>query len=200
MNFFEIAQNRQSCRNYDAGKAVEQEKLDKILETARLAPSACNGQPYLITVCKGDAAKEVAKATTGMGMNKFAADVDAAESFDADKRCVEIIDYLKGKASQVVFKLTKPMAKERAIVDFPTPPFPAQTAKILGVDTPKVACISASEQVLPSVISSTEGAILAKMGDRGQLGKVIVDGTVADGVISGGTEMTWEEVKTNYLN
>ncbi len=74
MNFFEIAQNRQSCRNYDAGKAVEQEKLDKILETARLAPSACNGQPYLITVCKGDAAREVAKATTGMGMNKFAAD------------------------------------------------------------------------------------------------------------------------------
>lgn len=74
MNFSEIAQNRQSCRNYDAEKAVEQEKLDKILETARLSPSACNGQPYLITVCKGDAAKEVAKATMGMGMNKFAAD------------------------------------------------------------------------------------------------------------------------------
>jgi phosphate butyryltransferase len=52
----------------------------------------------------------------------------------------------------------------------------AQTAKILGVDVPKVACITASEQVLPSVPSSTEGAILAKMGDRGQLGKVIVDG------------------------
>ena len=55
----------------------------------------------------------------------------------------------------------------------------AQTAKILGVDTPKIACISASEQVLPSVISSTEGAILAKMGDRGQLGKVIVDGPLS---------------------
>ena len=74
MNFSEIAQNRQSCRNYDAGKMVEQEKLDKILETARLSPSACNGQPYLITVCRGDAAKEVARATMGMGMNKFAAD------------------------------------------------------------------------------------------------------------------------------
>ncbi len=55
----------------------------------------------------------------------------------------------------------------------------AQTAKILGVETPKVACISASEQVLPSVPSSTEGAILAKMGDRGQLGKVIVDGPLS---------------------
>ena len=55
----------------------------------------------------------------------------------------------------------------------------AQTAKILGVETPKVACISASEQVLPSVPSSTEGAILAKMGDRGQLGKAIVDGPLS---------------------
>ena len=55
----------------------------------------------------------------------------------------------------------------------------AQTAKILGVETPKVACISASEQVLPSVPSSTESAILAKMGDRGQLGKVIVDGPLS---------------------
>ena len=55
----------------------------------------------------------------------------------------------------------------------------AQTAKILGVDVPKIACISASEQVLPTVISSTEGAILAKMADRGQLGKVIVDGPLS---------------------
>ena len=55
----------------------------------------------------------------------------------------------------------------------------AQTAKILGVETPKIACITASEQVLPTVPSSTEGAILAKMGDRGQLGKVIVDGPLS---------------------
>ncbi len=46
----------------------------------------------------------------------------------------------------------------------------AQTAKLLGIATPKIACIAPSEQLLPSVISSTEGAILAKMGDRGQLG------------------------------
>lgn len=74
MNFTEIANNRQSCRAYDAGRAVEQEKLDAILESARLAPSACNGQPYLMTVCRGESAKAVAKATQGMGMNKFASD------------------------------------------------------------------------------------------------------------------------------
>jgi len=73
MNFLEIAQNRQSCRNYDENRSVEQEKLDAVLEAARLAPSACNGQPYRLTVCRGQAAKDVAKAATGMGMNKFAA-------------------------------------------------------------------------------------------------------------------------------
>ena len=74
MNFREIAENRQSCRSYDAEHAVEEEKLCRVLESARLAPSACNGQPYHITVCKGEAAKKVAKATQGMGMNKFATD------------------------------------------------------------------------------------------------------------------------------
>ena len=74
MNFTEIANNRQSCRAYDAEKAVEQEKLDAILDSARLSPSACNGQPYLMTVCRGESAKAVAKAVQGMGMNKFASD------------------------------------------------------------------------------------------------------------------------------
>lgn len=72
MNFTEIALNRQSCRSYDEDRPVEEEKLLKIMESARLAPSACNGQPYHFTVCRGDLAKEVAKATMGMGMNKFA--------------------------------------------------------------------------------------------------------------------------------
>ena len=54
-----------------------------------------------------------------------------------------------------------------------------QTARLLGIDTPKIACIAPSEQVLPSVPSSTEGAILAKMGDRGQLGNVIIDGPLS---------------------
>ena len=48
-------------------------------------------------------------------LNKFKADVEAADGFDADKRCVEIIDYLKEKASQVVYTLTKRIAKEKAI-------------------------------------------------------------------------------------
>ena len=73
MDFLEIANARQSCRSYDETKAVEPEKLQKVLEAARLAPSACNGQPYTLTVCTGEKAKEVALLTRGMGgMNKFA--------------------------------------------------------------------------------------------------------------------------------
>ena len=73
MNFMEIANTRQSCRSYDETRPVEPEKLEAILEAARLAPSACNGQPYHFTVCRGEKAKAVAKLTMGMGMNKFAA-------------------------------------------------------------------------------------------------------------------------------
>ena len=73
MNFMEIAQNRQSCRSFDPSRPVEQEKLDAILEAVRLAPSACNGQPYFLTVCRDEKAKEVAAATATLGMNKFAA-------------------------------------------------------------------------------------------------------------------------------
>lgn len=72
MNFMEIARVRQSCRSYDEERAVEPEKIAAMLEAAQLAPSACNGQPYHFTVCRGETAKEVAKATAGLGMNKFA--------------------------------------------------------------------------------------------------------------------------------
>ena len=72
MDFLEIANYRQSCRSYDETRPVEDSKLNAILEAGQLAPSACNGQPYHITVCKGQAAKEVAAACQGMGMNKFA--------------------------------------------------------------------------------------------------------------------------------
>jgi len=74
MDFMSIVNERQSVRAYEEGRMVEQEKIDSILEAARLSPSACNGQPYHVTVCKGEAAKKVAELCIGRGgMNKFAA-------------------------------------------------------------------------------------------------------------------------------
>ncbi len=75
MNFTEIANKRQSCRKYNAEKPVEDEKIQAILESAILSPSACNSQPYHITVCKGDSAKKIADATMGPSINKFTNDV-----------------------------------------------------------------------------------------------------------------------------
>jgi len=41
--------------------------------------------------------------------------IEASETVDLDARCLEIVDYLKEKASLVVYKVTKAMAKEKAI-------------------------------------------------------------------------------------
>ena len=48
-------------------------------------------------------------------INKFKVDVENAPSIDVDKRCVDLVDYFKANASQIVYKLTKSIAKEKAI-------------------------------------------------------------------------------------
>lgn len=49
MDFLSLAKQRCSIRSYKEQK-VEQEKIDAILEAARVAPSACNKQPIRIAV------------------------------------------------------------------------------------------------------------------------------------------------------
>ena len=75
MSFLELAKKRQSTRSYDKERAVEDGKLERILEAARLAPSACNAQPYHLTVCTGSRAEQIADAVSGVGINRFAPDV-----------------------------------------------------------------------------------------------------------------------------
>ena len=48
-------------------------------------------------------------------VNKFKADIETVATIDVDKRCEELVDYFKQKASQVVYKLTQRIAKEKAI-------------------------------------------------------------------------------------
>lgn len=74
MDFLKLASERYSCRKYDKEREIPKETLDRILEAGRLSPSACNGQPYHLTVCHAEAAHKVAKEVMGMGMNKFASD------------------------------------------------------------------------------------------------------------------------------
>ncbi|MCL1908544.1 MAG: phosphate acyltransferase [Holophagaceae bacterium] len=53
------------------------------------------------------------------------------------------------------------------------------TAKSLQIETPKVAIIAASEQVLPKLQACADAALLSKMADRGQIKGAIVDGPLA---------------------
>lgn len=59
MDFLELVKQRYSARDY-LPKAVEQAKIDYILECARLAPSAVNRQPWrFIVVQSADARQAV---------------------------------------------------------------------------------------------------------------------------------------------
>ena len=53
------------------------------------------------------------------------------------------------------------------------------TAKALGIDTPKVALIAPTEQVLPKVQSTVDAAVLAKMGELGQIAGAVIEGPMA---------------------
>ena len=54
-----------------------------------------------------------------------------------------------------------------------------KTAKAVGVQTPKVAILAATEQVLPSQPASVEAAMLSKMVERGQIKGCVADGPLA---------------------
>lgn len=53
MRFLELAKKRYSCKRYD-GRAVEKEKLDRILEAGRLAPTAKNLQEQRVYVVQSE--------------------------------------------------------------------------------------------------------------------------------------------------
>ncbi|MBQ8811889.1 MAG: nitroreductase family protein [Bacteroidales bacterium] len=71
MDFSELIKKRQSDRRY-APRPVAREHILKCLEAARLAPSACNSQPWkFIVVDEPEKLKEMSDAAVGLGMNKF---------------------------------------------------------------------------------------------------------------------------------
>jgi nitroreductase len=51
MEFTDLIQKRYSVRSYQS-KPVEEEKLNKVLDAARLAPTAHNFQPFKLIVIK----------------------------------------------------------------------------------------------------------------------------------------------------
>lgn len=73
MGFLELVARRHSVRAY-APRPVAREKIERCLEAARQAPSACNSQPWMFLVVDDPARKEqVAAATSGgvLPLNHF---------------------------------------------------------------------------------------------------------------------------------
>lgn len=70
-DFFELINRRQSCRKY-MNKEVKKEKLIKCIEAARIAPSACNSQPWhFIVVNNKELSSKVSECLQDKIMNKF---------------------------------------------------------------------------------------------------------------------------------
>ena len=77
-DYFDLIARRDSCRDFDAARPVEKEKLTKCLEAARLAPSACNSQPWrFIAVTNADLLAKLRPAVQELNMNRFVNDCPA---------------------------------------------------------------------------------------------------------------------------
>lgn len=73
-DFLTLASSRQSDRAYDPDRPVEREKLERMLQAASMAPSACNAQPWkFIVVDEPELKNKVADATSNriLGLNHF---------------------------------------------------------------------------------------------------------------------------------
>lgn len=57
MKFIDLVKKRRSCRKY-LTKSISKESIERCMEAARLAPSACNSQPWSFIVVQNKALKE----------------------------------------------------------------------------------------------------------------------------------------------
>jgi nitroreductase len=76
-HFLELCRRRESVRRYDPARGVDRAALERCLEAARLAPSACNSQPWRFIVVADPAGKAALAAVAFTGVhnfNKFAAE------------------------------------------------------------------------------------------------------------------------------
>ena len=105
-NFFKLVNSRQSCRKY-LDKKIEKEKLIKCIEAARVAPSACNSQPWhFVIVNNKELAEKAAMCIQDKIMNKFTSQCPAfiiavEESGNITSRAGELLKKQDFRATDV---------------------------------------------------------------------------------------------------
>lgn len=77
MTFLELARNRKSTRKYDS-KPVPRELIETCLKAARLAPSACNSQPWTFIIVDNEEIKNKIAGQAMSGLYKMNKWVEAA--------------------------------------------------------------------------------------------------------------------------
>ena len=82
MDFLELTRQRYSERFFDSTKMVEQEKIDRILEAARLSPTAANKQPQRLFVLKSK--ESLQKAQSASFSSLYGAPVVILLCYDLD--------------------------------------------------------------------------------------------------------------------
>ena len=80
MDFMELAKNRYSERSFDP-RPVESEKIEKITEAGRVAPTACNYQPQRIYVIRSE---DALKKARGMRVSHFNAPLMILVCYDSE--------------------------------------------------------------------------------------------------------------------
>jgi phosphate butyryltransferase len=138
-----------------------------------------------------DAARALAIAI-GM-LKKSEADILMRGSLDPNRFLHAVLDKEKGLLKERVASLVSvfdPPGVERVTLATDTyiNSFPSivekvtitenviRLARLLGFDSPKIAALSAIEQVNPAIPSTLDAAILSKMAERGQFGDVTLEG------------------------
>lgn len=105
MSFLTLALKRQSVRKY-LSTPVETEKISRCVEAARLAPSACNSQPWtFIVIDNPDLVAKVAKETynTLVPFNKFVVEAPVIVAIVMEKP--KIISQIGGRIKNKDFYL-----------------------------------------------------------------------------------------------
>jgi phosphate butyryltransferase len=126
-------------------------------------------------------------------LKKGEADILMRGSLDPNRFLQAVLDKEKGLLKERVASLVSvfdPPGVERVtlVTDTYINSFPSivekvtitenviRLARVLGFDSPKIAALSAIEQVNPAIPSTLDAAILSKMAERGQFGDVTLEG------------------------
>lgn len=108
MNFHELAICRRSVRRYGPDP-VPEEMVESCLEAARIAPSACNSQPWFFHVCRSEKVRlAVASAMNsgvyGQRMNRFVDQAPVIIAVETLKRA-KLAPWLAGLVRNVRYEM-----------------------------------------------------------------------------------------------